>query len=308
MSPVPSESVLDPATLAEVRRLTLNAKVIAKSIIGGVHRSHRRGASSVFADHKEYTAGDDLRHLDWRVYARTDRHHIRRYEEQASLKSWLLIDISASMDYPKERPDRPTKLGLAKVCAATLAYLLLQQGDAVGLSTIEETLELRLATRARRGQFREIVETLGQVQAHGRTELSLSLKRIARARHPRSIMVLFTDLLNDGLEGLAQLKALRGQGHELLVVHVLDPDERTFPFDGHLGFVCPETGSRLKVDAAWVRAAYLDEFRLHVAKAKALCAAAQALYVEAPTDVAPVDTIRRVLRQQNLKGRARLGV
>ena len=158
---------IDPETLARMGSLTLRARVLAESALHGMHRSRSHGSSVEFAEHKEYGPGDDVRHLDWRAYARLDRDYIKRFEDEAHLRALVLVDNSASMGYRRQAQDTLSKIDYAVTCAGALSYVLERQGDAVGLATFDRDLELRVPPRARRGHLQEIFANLESLAPSG---------------------------------------------------------------------------------------------------------------------------------------------
>lgn len=274
--------------LADIGQLPLRARVLADSVLSGLHRSRHHGTSVEFAEHKEYSPGDDLRHLDWRAYARLDRDYIKRFEDEANLRALCVVDVSGSMAYPAEpRPQELSKLGFAATCAGALAYVLARQGDAVGLATFDGQLHMQLPARARRGHTQEVLAHLSRLQGRGESRLWEVADRLAEGLRQRTVVLLFSDLLDGGLDALSGLSRLRARRHDVALFHVLHPDELDFPFEEATTFTSMEDDREVKVDARAIRKAYLDEMNAFRERAMAGCQRAQVEYRLARTDEPP---------------------
>lgn len=280
---------IDARVLAEIGNLTLRARIVADSANAGMHRSRHHGTSAEFADHKEYSPGDNLRQLDWRAFARLDRDYIKRFEDESNLRGLLVVDSSHSMAYPENAKSigRLSKLEYATTCAGALAYVLARQGDAAGLATFAERLSIRVPSRARRGHLQEILSTLEALKADGPTQLSASLDALSEGLPRRMLVFVFSDLLDGGLESLEAIKRLRARGHDVVLFHVLDGDEIDFPFEDSTLFVGLEDKSEIQIDARAIRKAYVEEAKRFIEKAESTCRSARVEYVFARTDVSP---------------------
>ena len=293
-APRPRE--LDPKVLTEIGNLGFRARIVADSAVAGMHRSRNRGTSVEFAEHKEYSPGDNLRHLDWRAFARFDRDYVKQFEDESNLRALTVVDSSGSMGYPPaERADRLTKLEYATTCAGALAYVLARQGDAVGVASYTDKLEIRVPARARRGHLQEILGVLEQLKPHGPTRLGDALDSLAEGLKRRTIVVIFSDLLDGGLTALKSAARLRARRHDVLVFHVLDPDELTFPFEDSTHFESMEDDRRVQIDARAIRDAYLSEMERFRAQAEDACRSAQVEYRLLRTDSPPGQVIASVL-------------
>lgn len=255
---------LRPDVIEQVSRLDLRAKFIVEGFLAGLHRSPFQGLSVEFAEHRKYTQGDDLRTLDWNVFARTDRLYVRKYAAETHLDCHLLVDASASMgpvgeiasDDSESASDRSTKLHYAIHVAAALGYLVTHQQDAIGLAILRDGLATMLPPRSRRGDLVHLLATLADTKPAGPTGLATGLHTaLARIPH-RGVIVVLSDLLTDTAETLQALHHARFRGHDLIVMHILDAAEVTLPYEGAVRLEDPETGGFLEVDAAGVRAAY----------------------------------------------------
>ena len=219
---------LDPKVLNGISRLEIKARLIVEGVISGLHRSPYHGFSIEFAEHREYVPGDDLRYLDWRLYARSDRYYIKKFEDETNLRCHLLLDQSRSMTFGTMDW---TKADYAHTLAATLAYFLFQQGDAVGLLSFDEGIRDYLPARNRPGHLRQLMLSLEKPASGKSTSIARPLQRIAELVNKRGLMVLISDLLAPVEELEAQLGQLAATGHEIVVFRVLDPIEIDFDFD-----------------------------------------------------------------------------
>jgi uncharacterized protein (DUF58 family) len=280
---------IDPRVLAEIGSLSFRARIVADSATAGMHRSRHHGTSVEFADHKEYSPGDNLRMLDWRAFARCDRDYIKRFEDESNLRSLFVIDSSASMGYPENARGlkRLTKLEYAATCAGALAYVLARQGDAVGLATYADRLQIDVPSKARRGHLQEILATLESLRAKGPSELARSLDALSEGLPRRTVIGVFSDLLDGGLEALESIKRLRARKHDVILFHVIDSDEMEFPFEDTTLFEGMESLQEVNVDARALRDAYLDEARRFLERAETACRSSRVEYLLARTDYSP---------------------
>jgi uncharacterized protein (DUF58 family) len=250
--------LLEPRDLAALGGIEFVARQIVEGFLAGLHRSPHRGFSVEFAEHRMYQPGDDLRHIDWRVFGRSDRYYIKQFEEETNLRAYLLIDASASMAWTSAPDQLPTKLWYAKQLAVSLAMLLLRQGDTVGMVGFDEEIRSRVAPRGGRRHWYELVRTFASVEASGQTDAGTALRDVAARLRRRGMVILLSDLLVDPATTRLALHFLRHRGHEVLVFHLLDPGERELPGIGDARFVDPETGDELPVSVADLRIEYRD--------------------------------------------------
>lgn len=257
--------LLDPAHLAALGRVEIIARWVVDGFMAGLHRSPRKGFSVEFAEYRPYLPGDDLRHVDWKIAARTDRLVIKQYEEETNLRATIVLDVSRSMAWSgarlpapgRARPaDRLTKLAYAEIVAASLALVLLRQRDAVGLVRFDDRVRTAVPPRARHGQWRRVVAALDEAGAGLASGAPAALDQAARLLVRRGLVVLLSDLLMDMDEVVRAVRGLRAAGHDVAVLHVLDPDERELPSQGELLFVDPESSLEVPATVADVRAAY----------------------------------------------------
>jgi uncharacterized protein (DUF58 family) len=247
---------LDPAILSRLGTLDLKARTIVEGFLSGLHRSPFKGFSVEFAEYRQYMPGDDLATIDWKVYARSDRHYVKKYEEETNLECRLLLDTSASMAYGSRGL---SKLEYASYLVASLAYLMHRQRDAAGLTTFDHRVVSMLPPGGRPGQLRALLATLEQVRSGERTELSKPLHQLAESMVKRGLVVFVSDLLDDPDAVVEGLKHFRFKGTDVIVFHVLDHDELAFPFERPARFEDLETGQEVVAVPGAVREAYLRE-------------------------------------------------
>lgn len=250
--------LLTPRELAGLGGLELIAARVVEGLFSGVHRSPHRGFSVEFAEHRMYQPGDDLRFVDWRMFGRSDRYYVKQFEQETNLRATILLDVSASMDWTSA-PDLPTKFWYARQLAASLALLLTRQGDAAGLMAFDSDVRLRIEVKGGDAHWREIVRALESLAPGGRTDPATPLTAAAARMRRRGLAILLSDLLVDPEETRLALRMLRHQGHEVMVLHLMDPGERELPSVGDARFVDPETGQELPASAADLRAEYRKE-------------------------------------------------
>jgi uncharacterized protein (DUF58 family) len=246
----------DPAALASLGHLEVIARWVVDGFLSGLHRSPRKGFSVEFADFRPYQPGDDLRYVDWKIAARADRWVVKQYEEETNLRATLILDVSRSMDWRgAPAAERLTKRAYAEQLTAALALLLLRQRDAVGLVRFDDAVRTSVPPRARTTQWRRILGALAEPSGGHASDLAAALAQAARLVTRRGMIILLSDLLVDVDAALPALRGLRAAGHDVTVLHIMDPAERSFTLAGEAQFADPETG--LAVPASGdVRTAY----------------------------------------------------
>ncbi|OUU25885.1 MAG: hypothetical protein CBC13_01495 [Planctomycetia bacterium TMED53] len=253
-----SQRLLDPAVLARVSGLIVRARMIVEGSITGLHRSPFHGSSVEFAEHREYVPGDDIRHIDWKVFGRSDRFYIKQFEEETNLRVQLVLDASESMNYGS---GAMTKLDYARTLAASLAYLILGQQDAVGALVFDEKIRADAPISQSRSHLQDLVTVLSQESGKDATDLGEVLGRVSDRLKRRCLIVLLSDLFDEPEGILHGLRRLRHAGHDVLVLHVMDPDELEFPFTRMTMFEGLEGMPHQLADPEAVREAYLSEVR-----------------------------------------------
>lgn len=259
---------IDPATLLRIKNLHLRAKTVVEGFFHGLHRSPYHGFSAEFSEYRPYTPGDDPRWVDWRLFARCDRHYVKRFEDETNLRCYLVVDRSKSMGYGSAGF---TKGEYAVTLAASLAYFLTRQHDAVGVMTFNEAWGEFLPARNRSGHLRRLLATLEAPLEGATTDLVSPLERIAQLAPRRGLIVLVSDLLAP-LENLQpRLGYLCSQGHDVIVFQTLDPAERDFTFRDAVTLFDLESGREVYVDAQVARTEYLRRFAEHNARLETIC-------------------------------------
>ena len=269
--------LLDPQTLAQLKSLSLRVERVVDGLLQGVHRSPHRGRSVEFAEHKEYTPGDESRHIDWRAFARLDKLYVKRFEQETNLSAWFAIDSSESMAYGAE--GGLTKYEYAATALASLAFLLLRQQDAVGLISFSDTVQQVVAPRSQLSHLKRLTDALESRAPHGLTQLGAGLQRVAESASKRGMVFVFSDFFGDTAEALALLRRLVSKGHVVVAFHVLDGDELSFPFEGVVHFEGLERRERLLAEPRLVRDRYLAAMAAHQAEVRRSCLEAQVRHV-----------------------------
>lgn len=268
--------LLDPVAIARAESLGLHARYIVEGYMAGEHRSPYRGHAVEFAQHREYVHGDDPRHLDWKVLGRTDRYYIKQYEQETNFIAHLLLDGSESMRYGS---GRLTKLHYGKMMAACLAYLILHQRDAVALGLFDTGLREYLPRRDNLGTLPHLMARLAAFEPQGQTNLGAVLHELAHQLRRKGIVIVISDCFDDEQAVLGGLQHLRFGGHEVIVFHVLDPDELEFPFVGLVEFEGLEGLPRILTRPAEIRKSYLRELEAFRLRLRAGCEKNQCHYV-----------------------------
>jgi uncharacterized protein (DUF58 family) len=259
---------LDPSVLAGIDNLELRARVAVEGFLSGLHRSPHRGFSVEFNDYRQYQRGDDLRHVDWKLYARSEKFYIKQYEDETNTRCMLAIDTSASMAYGSKGL---SKLDYAISVASALAYFIMRQRDAVGLLTYDDKLRDFLPARARQPHLMQLLRVLSQVQPGQQTDAAKPLGDLAATLTKKSLVLLISDLLQGEEATLATLRNLRAMGHDVIVLHVMDDSELHFNFDESSEFIDSETGEAFITTPASVREAYLDNVNRFLDDCKKQC-------------------------------------
>lgn len=254
-----AEQYLKPEVIRTVSRLDLRARFIVEGFLSGLHASPFHGFSVEFSEHRRYAQGDDLKDIDWLVYAKTDRYYVKKYQAETNITGYLLMDLSESMAYTFRQ--ELTKFDYGICLAAALAYLMIHQQDPVGLITFDEKIRHSLPPRSKRTQLGNILAILSKLKPTGPTEIAKNLRSIAAMIRHRSLIMLFSDLLAEPQPIFDTLRQLRYRGHDVIVFHIMDEAEVTFPFDGLVDFREPESGETLLIDADGMKSDYLDALR-----------------------------------------------
>jgi uncharacterized protein (DUF58 family) len=249
---------LDPAIIARLGTIDLKARTIVEGFLTGLHRSPYKGFSVEFAEYRQYLPGDDLANLDWKVFARSDKHFIKKYEEETNLTCHLLLDVSRSMGYGS---GEITKLQYASYLTGALAYLMHRQRDSFGLIEFDDSIAALLPASARAGHLRAVLLALERLQMGTRTNVAKPLRDLAAAVRKRGMVVLVSDLLDEPANVLEGLKAFRYRGTDVIVFHILDPYELKFPFEHAARFRDMETDEEVAAVPGSIRADYIEKIQ-----------------------------------------------
>jgi len=295
-----SKRYLPPEALARIGRLELRARTVVDGVLAGMHKSPYKGNSVEFLQHREYTRGDDLRRVDWKVWGRQDRLYIKEFEDETSLRLFLLVDGSASMDY---RPPRfaqtsgLTKFDYAATLAASLGWLGLSQGDAVGCAVFDDRVRASVPARTSRSHLASIVANLEQPRQQQPSDFRSVFRSLGETLPRRGLVVIFSDLFGDRDDLAKGLRLLRQRGHDIAIFHVLDDDELDFPFDGPTRFEGLEMPEELTCNPRALRAGYLEAVEAFLADVRSRAATARCDYqlvrTGQPVDAALVNFLAR---------------
>ena len=256
---------LDPSLIARIGSMELRARTVVEGFLAGLHRSPFKGFSVEFAEYRQYLPGDDLSTIDWKVYARSDRYYVKKFEEETNVECHVLLDVSGSMGYGSQGI---TKLAYGSYLAASLAYLMNRQRDAVGFIAFDDNIVTHLPPSARPGHLRSVLLALDQLSLGTRSNVAKPLHQLADSLVKRGIVVLLSDLLDDPARTIQGLKHLRFRGTDIVVFHLLDHDELTFPYERLTRFRDMETTDEVMAAPLEVRDHYLSEIELLVSQYK----------------------------------------
>ena len=290
-SPLRAE-LFDPAALASLGHIEVVARWIVDGFLSGLHRSPRKGFSVEFADFRPYQPGDDLRYVDWKIAARSDRWVVKQYEEETNLRATLILDVSKSMEW-RSSSTLLTKRVFAEHLVAATALLLLRQRDAVGLIRFVDAVRTSVPPRARTTQWRRLIAALAEPAGGRASNLAAAIAQASRLVTRRGMVMLVSDLLVDPEPVIAAIRGLRAAGHDVIVFHVMDPAERDFSLHGEAQFTDTETALAVPAAASDVRTAYRDTVTEVVAEWRAALATVGAAYEVVITDQPYVTPLRK---------------
>lgn len=290
---------LNPQIIARLDNMSLRARLVVEGFIIGLHRSPYHGFSVEFAEHRPYLPGDEVKHIDWKLYGKTDRYYIRQFEEETNLKSYLLLDKSGSMGFGS---GSVTKLTYGSYLAAALSYLMLKQQDAVSLTLFDTEVKSYLPPLAKRSHLNQVLGALEMVAPGDETAMAPILHRLAEKIKKRGLIILISDLLDDPAAIIHALKHFRHKRHEVLVFQVLDRQELDFSFKRQTRFIDLETGETLVAEPWHIQPAYRSAFQAFVAVLKSECRTNNIDFVSLVTDT-PLD----IALSEYLNKRARIG-
>ena len=278
-----TEKYLRPEVIHQVSRLDLKAKFIVQGFLSGLHASPYHGFSVEFSEHRKYVPGDDLKDLDWNVYAKTGRYYVKKYRAETNMTGYLVMDLSKSMGYTYRQ--EVTKFEYAICLAAALGYLMVHQQDPVGLVTFDTQIQNVVPPKSKRSQIGTLLGVLANLQPTGTTDIAHALSQLASLARGKSLIMLFSDLLTDPEPVIKSLYRLRHSGHEVILFHILDEAEVQFPFQGLIEFEDVENQETLEVDARGIRDDYLSSIQEFQSLYQRECGLANVDYVPMDTSV-----------------------
>lgn len=275
------EKYLKPEVINQIKRLDLRAQFVVKGFLQGLHASPFHGFSVEFSEHRRYASGDDPKDIDWLVYAKTDKYYVKKFEAETNITGYLVMDLSQSMGFTHRQ--ELTKFDYGICLAAALAYLMIYQQDPVGLITFDERVRDSLPPKSKRTQLGALLGLLARLKPTGPTDIGKSLTQICAMFRHRSLVMIFSDLLAEPGPVFQALRRLRHRGHDVILFHILDEAEVSFPYDGMVEFEDPETNELVVVDASSYRRDYQSEITAFRAMFKQEC-------FQSGIDYVPLDT------------------
>ncbi|MDR3639683.1 MAG: DUF58 domain-containing protein [Isosphaeraceae bacterium] len=276
------QKYLNPQTLASLEGIDLQARLVVEGYVAGMHPSPYHGFSVEFAEHREYVPGDDIRHVDWKVWSKTDKLYLKQYEEETNLLLYLLLDTSESMAYSSG--ENVSKLQYAQFIAAALAYMTLQQQDSVGLATFDEKVQRYLKPAGQPSHLKELFHLMDVTPARRKSDMGLVFHDLAERFKKRGVVAIFSDFFDDVPRIVAGLKHFRHRRHEVIVFHILDPAEVDFPFRQTTLFKGLEGLPDILTEPHALRKAYQDELSAYLADLRKNCRMVDIDYVPLRTD------------------------
>ena len=275
---------LDPNTLSRLSSMEMRARIVVEGFVSGLHKSPYRGFGVEFVEYRQYTPGDDVRHVDWKTVARSDRYYVKEYEDETNLQCVLLLDCSASMGYRSAQSGGLDKLEYGSYLAASLAHLIMRQGDGVGLVTFDQAVRDYLPPSSKNTQLPAIHTMLDGLRASEGTDIGKPLHELAESISRRGLVILISDLIDDVDEMMNALMHFRFKGHEVLVFHIVDREELDFSFTETARFDDPETGERITVTPSAIREDYMDAVRTFMESIRTGCAKIKVDYERMETE------------------------
>ena len=286
---------LQPEIVAKLANMELVARLVVEGFITGLHKSPYHGFSVEFAEHRQYMPGDEVRHIDWKIYGKRDRYYIKQFEEETNLKAYILLDASKSMAY--SFPGRPSKLEYASYITAALSHLMIQQRDAVGLTIYDEKVRTFMPPHATKTYLKEILRQLEVIEARNKTMTSVALHTIAERIKRRGLVIILSDLFDNPHEVMNGLRHFRHKKNEVIVMQILDPVERSFAFGNDAVFKDLETREELTTQPWHIQKAYQSEIKKFLEMYKKECRENNIDYVlldtSTPFDIALVEYLHK---------------
>ncbi len=282
MTPTDYRQYLNPEVISKLKSMEMKARLVVEGFITGLHKSPYHGFSVEFAEHRQYMPGDSIRDIDWKVYAKSDRYYVKEFEEETNLKSYILLDASASMSFTSTKI---TKFDYAANLAAALAYLMLTQRDAAGMVTFDERIKTYVPPKSASVHLHALLTTLAGVHPAEGTDAGLALHEMADRIKRRGLIIVLSDLWDDPARVLTGLKHFRHRKHEVIVFHILDPAERDFTFADEALFKDMETGEEISTLPWQIRSEYQRTMGAHMEKFRRDCRQAFIDYVPLDTSI-----------------------
>lgn len=283
------EEYLDPAVLEHLGSMQIKARTLVQGILAGMHRSPHRGGSVEFSEYIEYSPGHEVRHIDWRVYGKSDKYYVKQFQDETNLLAYLVVDGSGSMNFQSDEAPL-TKLRYVSILAATLGYLFVRQGDAVGMFANDADAMKFLPAASKQSHLDDLFYVLDALPGSGAMQLASMLRNVAEQARPRSLVLLFSDMLDATEETLTLLSILKRRHYDVVVFHVVDPAELTLPYEGLTLFEGLEDDGILLADPDDLRETYVETMRKHLDMVKNSCEANQVEYVRFAT-TEPVESV-----------------
>lgn len=295
MSTALQTQYLDPALLAKLGGMQIQARALVEGIIACMHRSAHNGGSVEFSEYTKYSPGHEIRHIDWKVYGKSDKYYVKQFEDETNLRAYMVMDGSGSMDFMGE--DAPiTKLRYVCLLSAALSYMLMRQGDAVGALAFDTQARQFLPASSKTSHLEDLFFLLDHLPGKGQTSLNEALRALAERAKARSLLMIFSDMLTVDDETLSFLRVLRSRRYEVALFHVLDPAELDLPYEGLTLFEGLEDEGELLAEADDLRARYMEIMREHLARIKRECEEGDIEYVRFLTTEPLEEVALRFLR------------
>ena len=277
--------VLSPEIISRLNNLSLKARYVVEGFMVGLHKSPYHGFSVEFSEHRAYGAGDEIRHVDWKLWGKTDRYFVKQYEEETNLKAYLIIDQSLSMNYAS---NKTSKLEYAKLLSASLGYLMLKQQDAVGLTLFDDRIRVNIPARSKRSHLNVILSKMEKIKAGPETRMAPVLHSTAEVIKKRGLIILISDLFDNQEEVLSGLQHFRYKGHEVIVFHIMDPQEMKLDFSQRTRFRDMESGEEIITDPWHIQKDYQRDMKQFCNNYKIQCRQNNIDYIQLATD-SPLD-------------------
>jgi len=272
---------LDPKTISRLENLNLIARLVVEGFIIGLHKSPYHGFSVEFAEHRQYMPGDEIKHIDWKLYGKTDRYYVKQFEEETNLKAYIIFDTSRSMGFSS---NAITKLQYGSYLGAALTYLMLKQQDAVGLATFDNQIRQMVPPSSRPSYLNVILNQMDHAEVGEDTNIASTLHELADRIKKRGLIILISDLLDEPENVISGLKHFRHRKHEVLVFHIMDPQEINFQYNRQMKFTDMESGENMVAEPRLIQQAYRKEIQKFIKKYRQECLSNHIDYVHLATD------------------------